>query len=336
MSTADLIARAEALHRVYPVVELHSDVPVDVYRRRRAGELAPYRNDYLRRFARGGVRVQLLAVGGDVPGHHEVGGGPEQAARAMIEDVRAEGVRAIETVRDLAAVVAGVEPGIVLHLEGCRPLETAGAGAFHALGVRSVQLTWNGPNAFADGVGVEAARGLTPAGRELVLELDELGVMIDVSHLAERGFWDLLELARGPVVATHANAMTLRPHRRNLTDEQIQALAQTGGFVGVCFIADYIGSEPTVKSVVDHVDHLVTLAGVESVAVGPDYVEFATDLMIEPGQESTHLGPEGLRRVETLAVFTAALLERGYSDDAVARILGGNALRVLRSVLPGA
>ncbi len=329
----ELLARAAALHRSHPVVECHTDVPVDVYRRRRAGEQAPYRGDYLNRFTAGGVRVQVLAVGGDVRGVHDVGGGPEAAARAMIADVRAEGLRVIETPADLDAVVAGGEPGVVLHLEGCRPLETAGVETFRALGVRSVQLTWNGGNAYADGVGVEPAGGLTRAGRELVGELDRQGILIDVAHLAEPGFWELVGLARKPVIASHANAKAVCPHRRNLTDDQLRAIAGSGGFVGVCFIADFIGPDATVERLVDHVDHIAGLVGIDAVAVGPDYLEFALDLMVEPGEEAGYLGPEGLRRVETLPVFTAALLERGYSETDCAKVIGGNALRVLRELL---
>jgi membrane dipeptidase len=277
--------------------------------------------------------VQLLAVGGDVPRQHECAGGFEASARAMIEDVRAESLRVVETTADLDAVLAGGEPGFVLHLEGCRPLEAAGAEAFYRLGVRSLQLTWNGPNAFADGVGIDVPERLTARGRELVAELELLGVLIDVAHLAEPCFWDVVELSHGPVVASHANAAALHPHRRNLSDDQIVAIARTGGFVGVCFIADFIGESPSLERVLDHVDHIAVLTGVASVAVGPDYVAFAPDLMVAPGDGTTYLGPEGLREVETLPVFTAGLLERGYSEEDVAKILGGNALRVLRAVL---
>jgi membrane dipeptidase len=338
--SADLLVQAEAIHRAHPVVECHTDVPVDVYRRRRAGEASPYCSDYVDRFRAGGVRIQLLAVGGDVPGQHEVGGSPEAAARAMIGDVigeegRCEGFRVVRGAGDLDEALAGDEVGFVLHLEGLRPLggRPDAVAAFHELGVRSVQLTWNGANELASGVGAERPAGLTAAGRETVAELDRHGILIDVAHLAEPSFWDLLELARGPIVASHANAKALCPHRRNLTDDQIRAVAGTGGVVGVCFIPDFIGRPATIDRLVDHVDHLVGLVGLEAVAVGPDYVAFAPDLMIPPGAEDGYLAPEGLRRVETLPVFTAALLERGYSEDAAAAILGGNMLRVLRTVL---
>lgn len=340
MPSSDVLARAEALHRAHPVVECHTDIPVDVYRRRRAGEAAPYRDDYVRRLRTGGVAVQFLAVGGDVPGDHEVGGGYAEAALAMIADVLDEedadgAIYVVRGAAGLEATLADGRVGFVLHLEGLRPLagSAAAVAEFYGLGVRSAQLTWNGSNELAAGVDAEPAGGLTTAGREVVAELDRLGILLDVSHLAEQSFWDLVEIARGPIVASHANAKALCPHRRNLTDDQIRAIARTGGVVGVCFIAAFIGQPATLERLLDHVDHVAELVGIEALAVGPDYVEFAPDLMLEPDGEEPYLGPEGLRRVETLPVFTAGLLERGYSPAEAAAILGGNMLRVLRTTL---
>ena len=350
MTSPSLLERAQTLHRAHPVVECHADIPIDVRRRRLAGERAPLCDDYAKRLRAGGVRFQFLAVGGDVPGVHGLELGPHETARRMIGDVLDEqagcpDLRIVLAASDLDAAIAVDQIGVILHFEGLKPVLDGGAEQapplhvssnlrdFHELGLRSVQLTWNGRNELADGVGVPSPRGLSPLGRELVAELDRLGILIDVSHLAEPGFWNLVEIVRGPIVASHANTAAVCPHARNLTDEQLRAIARSGGFIGVCFIAAFIGEPASLERLLDHVDHIVGLVGVDAVAVGPDYVEFALDLMVEPGEESSYLGPEGLRRVETLPVFTAGLLARGYSEDETAKIVGGNALRVLRAVL---
>jgi membrane dipeptidase len=276
-------------------------------------------------------------------------GRPDLRAREMIGDVveEADGsdeLRVVRTAADLDAVLAGDEIGLVLHFEGCRPLrgQLELAHAFHELGLRSAQLTWNYRNEVADGIGAADPGGLTAEGREIVAELDRLGCLLDVSHLADQGFWELLELVRGPVVASHANAAAIWPHPRNLSDEQIKAIAAGGGYVGVCFFPAFIGPEPTLERLLDHVAHFAELVGVDHIADGPDYVDFALDLMT--ADMSTDDDPidygasfefqEGLQRVETLPLFTAGLLEAGYSEEQVAKILGGNALRVLRQVLP--
>jgi membrane dipeptidase len=201
-------------------------------------------------------------------------------------------------------------------------------------------------NELGDGVGSPSAGGLTALGREVVCELQELGMIVDVSHLAPAGVRDVLDLARAPVVASHANAAALEPHPRNLTDDQIRGIAATGGVVGLCFFPSFIGSPPTVERLLDHADHIAGLVGPDHLALGPDFVEMALPMMLadmrgdpvyaDAGAELPEWAvfPEGLRRVETLPLFTAALLGRGWRDEDVAKVLGGSALRVLRSVLP--
>jgi membrane dipeptidase len=343
-----LLGRARELHRGHPVVEAHADIPMDLWRRRRAGEAAPLRDDYLRRLREGGVRVEFMTVGGDMPVTMDGEGRPDVRARELIDDVVSEvdasdELRVVRSASDLDAVVAGDEIGLVLHFEGCRPLlgSVDLARAFHGLGLRSAQLTWNYRNELADGIGVTTPGGLTPTGREIVAELDRLGFVFDVSHLAEQGFWELLEVLRGPVVASHANASAVWPHPRNLADDQIEAIAAGGGYVGICFFPAFIGPDPTIERLLDHVDHLAQLVGMDHIAVGPDYVDFALDLMtadMTAGGAPVDYGasfefPEGLQRVETLPVFTAGLLSRGYAEADVAKILGGNVVRVLRQIL---
>ncbi len=341
-----LLAQAEALHRSHPVVECHTDIALDVRRRRAAGEASPLAGDYLGRLRAGGVDLQVLAVGGDVPNAYDCADGPSACARLLIEDARAEAdsseeLRIVLSARDLDETLERGQVGLLLHFEGLRPVLADGLSgavpalhAFYELGLRSVQLTWNGPNDLADGVGVASPRRLTSTAQPLIRELEALGVVIDVAHLSEPAFWDLMGMAHRPVVCSHANAKALCDHPRNLTDAQIEAIAATGGYVGVCFIGDFIDEhDPSLDTLLDHVDHIAALVGAEQLAVGPDYVAFAPDLMLGPDDQD-HLGPVGLQHVETLSVFTAGLLSRGYSEEDAARIVGGNALRVLRELLP--
>jgi membrane dipeptidase len=301
------------------------------------------------RLRAGGVHFEFMTVGGDMPVTMDGERRPELRALELIDDVlmEADGSAELQVVRtqcDLDEVLAAGRVGLVLHFEGCRPLrgQPMLARTFHRLGLRSAQLTWNLRNELADGVAEAGPLGLTGAGREVVREFERLGVLVDVSHLAVRCFWEVCDVARRPLVASHANAAAVWPHPRNLTDEQIRAIAATGGYVGVCFFPAFIGPEPTLEGLLDHVDHLAELVGVEHIAVGPDYVEYALDLMhadMTAGDALVDYGedwqfPEGLRHVETLPIFTAGLLQRGYGDEDAAKIVGGNVLRVLREVLP--
>jgi len=338
-----------------PVVDLHGDVPQNTWPRRRSGERSPLADDWVRRWRRGGVDVEGLTVGGDMPVSMDGDGRPDVRCREMIADAVEEAAATaslaiLRTAADVDAALAAGAVGLLLHLEGCRPLmgEVSGLHELYELGIRSAQLTWNGGNELADGVGVPEPGGLTRLGREVVREMQRLGVLVDVSHLAPPGVADVLELAERPVVASHANAAALTPHPRNLSDAQIRGIAATGGVVGLCFVPPFIGLPATVERLLDHADHIAALVGAEHLAVGPDYVEMAlptmlADMRSDPMYAGAGAGlpdwaqfPEGLRRVETLQCFTEALLARGWSEDDAAKILGGNALRVLRDVLPHA
>jgi membrane dipeptidase len=345
--------RAIELHATVPVVDLHGDVPQNTWPRRRADEARPLRDDWVHRWRQGGVDVEGLTVGGDMPVSMDGGGRPDLRCREMIgdavEDAEASDSLAIlRTARDLDEALGEGRIGLLLHLEGCRPLmgSLAGLHSLFELGIRSAQLTWNGTNELADGVGVLRPGGLTRLGREAVREMQRLGVLVDVSHLAPDGVRDVLELAERPVVASHANAAALEPHPRNLADDQIRGIAATGGVVGLCFVPTFIGRPATVDRLVDHADHMAALVGAEHLALGPDYVEMALPTMLadmsgdplyaeaDDGLPEWAVFPDGLQRVETLATLTAALLARGWSEDDAVKLVGGNALRVLRDVLP--
>lgn len=190
-------------------------------------------------------------------------------------------------------------------------------------------------------------------------ELGRLRLLVDVSHLAPPGVLEVAELVEGPFVASHSNADAVHLHVRNLTDEQARLVAASGGLVGLCFFPLFIGTPPTLERLLDHAEHLAALIGVEHLAVGPDYAGGAIDAFVADMAGDTVYGagagaglgaaagapgapalpdwavyPEGLRDVRTLPDFTAGLLRRGFGEDEAAAILGGNALRVLRAVLP--
>jgi len=357
-----MLDQARALHARHPVVEFHADVPLDTWRRRRAGEADPLAADWLGRWCEGGVAVSVITCGGDMPVSCDALGRPDLRAKEMLGDTLAEAaacpeLRIVRSVADLDGALAQGQLGLVLHLEGAAPLRGRLdlLHELHGLGLRSAQLTWNPRNEAADGVGVQGAHGLTPFGRDLVREMERLGMLIDLSHLAPQGVDDVLELAAGPVVVSHANADAVHLHVRNVTDAQARAVAATGGVIGVCFFPQFIGEPATLERLLDHVDHLAALVGVEHIAVGPDYADgvldaFVADMAADPvyggGDTAATPGgappaipswaifPEGLQDVRTLPVFTAGLLGRGYSEADAAAIMGGNALRVLRAVLP--
>src|SRR5205814_847712 len=146
---------------------------------------------------------------------------------------------------------------------------------FYELGVRIVSLTWNRPTKFAAGSGHSAAAGraggLTPEGVALIREMNELGIVLDVSHLHDSAFEAAVAAAHGPVVATHSNARAVAEHPRNLTDAQIYAIGATGGLIGVNFFPAFVGGVGE-AGLVRQIEYLGSLIGRDKVALGPDYV----------------------------------------------------------------
>lgn len=217
----------------------------------------------------------------------------------------------------------------IMHLEGADPLasDLSDLHEWYERGLRSVGIVWSRPNAFGEGVpfrfpgSPDTGRGLTEAGRNLVTACNRLGILVDVSHLTEAGFWDVARISDAPLVATHSNAHALCASTRNLTDVQLDAIRDTEGVVGVNFAVALLradgGNDPEtpLAEIVRHVDYLVDRIGVDCVAFGSDF-----EGAVVPAELG---GAAGLPRL------VAALRARGYDDDAVARITHRNWLRVL-------
>jgi membrane dipeptidase len=246
---------------------------------------------------------------------------------------------------------------------------------YYRLGVRYMTLTWSNTNEWADSSGdindpkIQHHDGLTQFGREVVREMNRLGMMVDVSHVSDKTFWDTLTITRAPVIASHSSARAVTNHPRNMDDKMLRAVGQNGGVVMVNFfsafidenfrkayaaqapernaatnkaeeewrkahpgeympyeVSDKVGKEwaakiprPPLKSLIDHIDHIAKVAGIDHVGLGSDF----------DGVSSL---PEGIDSAADLPKITAELMKRGYSADDCKKILGGNLMRVFREV----
>ncbi|HET7560707.1 MAG TPA: dipeptidase [Limnochordia bacterium] len=278
------------------------------------------------RLAAGGVDAAIFALFSDPEmGEHQ----SLVQALAMIADferVRGEHPEAVHLVRTAADFE---RPGlkVLLSLEGGEALcgSPAVLETFYRLGVRALGLTWNHRNRLADGADeADTGGGLTAFGWEVVHFMLAHGMMIDVSHLSPSGFWDLLEkTGGGPIIASHSNARALCDHRRNLTDAQIKALAEIGGVIGLNFYPAFLRREgaATALDLIRHAEHIAEVGGIAAVGLGTDF----------DGISAT---PLELPSVEQLPRFRAALEARGWREDDVAALMGGNFKRVFTAVLP--
>ncbi|WP_102337693.1 dipeptidase [Collinsella provencensis] len=213
-----------------------------------------------------------------------------QAVRSYLQGQIAEHADRIEQVLDARNIRSIVETG---H---CAAMFTVEGGSFiegtvervHEIadaGVKMLTLAWNGPNAIASGH--DTTEGLTPFGREVIAALEERHVVIDVSHLNDRGFWDVLEASERPFAASHSNSRAICGHLRNLTDDQFRALAERGGIVGLNFCEDFITEDlpATQDDFLRHVDHLLQLGGEHVLALGSDYDGCEVPTWLDPAEK---------------------------------------------------
>jgi membrane dipeptidase len=254
---------------------------------------------------------------------------PIEQARADVEGQFAalEGLD-VTIVRHAEEIVPGRVNAIV-HLEGADPIapDLCDLDDWYRRGLRSLGIVWSRPNDFGEGVpfrfpsSPDTGPGLTGAGRDLVHACSLLGILVDLSHLNEAGFWDVAELTQAPLVATHSNVNVLCASSRNLTDRQLDAIGESGGVVGINFGVMFLNADGAndpatpLEAIVRHVDYVATRIGIDHVAFGSDF----------DGAEV----PDALGGIAGLPGLIEALRHAGHDDESLAKITHGNWLRVL-------
>lgn len=305
-----------------------------------------------------------------------------QLIDGTLEQVRKQPdkLRLALSAKDILAAKHEGRFAVLLGMEGGHAIENdlGLLRIYHRLGVRYMTLTWANSNEWADSSGdLDDARvthhgGLTHFGREVVREMNRLGMMVDVSHASDRTFWDVLQTTRAPIIASHSSARALTDSHRNLSDEQLRAIATNNGVVMVNFYPAFIDERwreawvashgerevlyaaaakpfgergepvpysaelavdrqfyeerlskrvprPSLACLIDHFDHAAQVAGIDHVGIGSDF-------------DGIPLVPQGMESAADLPKITAGLLERGYSEEQLTKLLGGNLLRVFSDV----
>jgi membrane dipeptidase len=374
--------RARAIHNSAIVVDTHADTPQRfLYGNFDIGNTDPKDTGHisLDKARAGNLGAEFFSIWVDpetTSGHFAkstfdmIDSVYEQAARHSDRMMMAFSVGDIERAhkqRKLAALM-GIEGGHSIendiHL----------LRDYYRLGVRYMTLSWSNTNEWADSSGdiddpkIEHHNGLTDFGKQVVLEMNRLGMMVDISHVADKTFFDAIAVSKAPVIASHSSARALTNHPRNMSDEMLRAVTKNGGVVQVNFFNAFIDENyrkasdaqrkeaqaaveariaelraagkpvssidkdeierawaakiprPPLKSLIDHIDHIAKIAGVDHVGLGSDFdgVSGAT--------------PEGIDSAADLPRITQALLDRGYSAEDIHKILGGNLLRVFRQI----
>jgi len=363
--------KIDSLHKDALVWDCHNDLVLRVlYEKLDIGKRLPYGHVDIPSLKEGHVDVQTVAL--FVHNFLYPNNSAEQTRRliaTMLEAIEknSDQVELARTGTDIERIVASGKLAMPLAIEGGHAIESSldNLREFHRLGVSSMTITHNITHGWADSGGDKPRwNGLNELGREVIKEMNKIGMVIDISHVSDSTFFDVLDVSEDPVIASHSGCRTINPHRRNMNDDMLRALAKNDGVIGIVFVLNYLTPEylntmnelksisrpwfrqvpsiedlqvriavdhlnasrdwplenlPTIEDLLDHIDHAVKIAGVDHVGLGAD---------MYPRNPS----PVGIRGVEDYPNITRGLKKRGYSDENVKKVMGGNFLRIWKKV----
>lgn len=344
-----------ALHRDAIVVDMHGHPPVDL--------------EHIGDLKQGGVTAMVLSLVTDmdlwssyilkpdnpmlIPYMYD---GWAKAGLMEIDDMylrlsehRDEISIALKT-EDIRKAKKEGKVSFILAFEGGKPLEGSLGllRTFYKLGVRHLQLTWNYRNQISDGVVEPSKGGLTNFGRDVISEMNKLGMVIDLTHISQKGFSDVLAITKDPLVVSHSQPRALQPGpEQQLSDEQLKALAENGGVLGLHFKREHLKNYPksTLDDWLDSMDYVIKLIGVDHVGLGPDLVYPASEYFLRFAKMMEKLRPANyppgwdhrildcVVAIREMPQITKGILSRGYSDKDTKKILGENYLRIFEQVV---
>lgn len=313
--------------------DAHADVWCDVTRRRLAGETQVFRNHHLQRFRKGGVEGGIFAIWVDPPFDADCAARTRQImACARAEIAESADFRIIRSCEEIPQAKREGKLYVLIGAEGLAAIggDPAGIDRYYEFGVRHATLTWNEANALGAGALSGCSDGLTDAGKKTVHRIQEKGILLDVSHLNESGFRDVARISDRPFVASHSNARALCDVPRNLTDDQLRAIRDSGGVVGLNAFHGFIDWDPagqTVERLAQHAAHMIDVIGIDHVGCGFDFCEY-----LEPPAEREE-ATRGLRDCSEIPNLFACFTKMGMSLENQKKIARENFLRVLRDTV---
>ena len=320
----------------------HGDIWTDVTCRRvEHQECDVFRRRHLKKFREGNVSGGIFVIWIDPPHDKD----PVKRSAQIVDSIRAELKEASDILqpvtcfRDFEAGTAAGKINVVTGMEG---LSQIGEDIdrinffYNEVGVRHAMLTWNEQNALAAGWPRDKDQGLTQAGVRAVRRIQDLGMVMDVSHLNDKGFWDVMRLAGGPVIASHSNARSLCPVMRNLSDDMLKEIAATDGLVGMNSLREFIDEQPEnqdVEHLADHVEYIADLIGIRHIGLGYDFDDYLGQEAL--GSFSSNLDSpsgKGVANETEAGNLLRVLRDRGYTDEELGAVAYGNFYRVFQAV----
>jgi len=317
------------------IIDGHTDIPRDLYLKESTGESDVFMKKHYPELKESNVNIIFVNVFTKSSPEFTLTEAMLQVEKVIKVTKENEDVILIKNKNNLDDVIKTGKLGLILSLEGFEPLENTPEllNVYYELGLRAGMLTWNNTNFFASGADCIDGN-VTMAGVTAIEKMNSLGILVDVSHLNEQGFWDVIKFNKKATIASHSNAKALFNHNRNLSDEQIKAIANSGGVIGaVSYFSKvddsnlgsvrlYDDDTETIYDYVKHIEYIVNLVGYDHVSFGFDFNMYLGDF-----------GVKGLESSKKIKDVIQLLLERNHKLENVKKIAGGNLLRILYEIL---
>ena len=320
------------------VFDGHSDLFTNVTLRRMNGETNVIRRHHRAQLQSGNIGAITCCIWIDPPYTDAPTKRMVEIMSAACAELReaADIAEVVYSAADMERIRAEGKLAILLGMEGLSGLggQVDFLDVLYAWGVRHAMLTWNETNEFAGGAcSSRVDDGLTPLGICAVRRMEQLGMIVDVSHAGEQTFWDICTHTEKPFIASHSNAYAVCAHVRNLKDDQIKALAARGGVIGMNAWPEFIAVDaPSVERLADHVDHIAGLVGVDHIACGFDFCDYLPEDTLASFTH-TDVICEGLTNAANVPYFFSVLQRRGYSDADLEKIAHGNMMRIVSEIV---
>lgn len=320
------------------VFDGHADIWNDVVNKRSQGETRVIERYHLEKFKKGGVFSGIFVVWVDTPFDN-----PARRFWQTVDAMTAEldenaGIlRPVRTSADFSKAAEQGQFPIVLGLEGLDGLEgdLSILKAMYEKGFRHTSLTWNTENAFGTGVKGNPEHGLTDLGLSALRFMESSGMIVDVSHANEKLFWDIERSTHRPFIASHSNCKAICDVPRNLTDDQIKAIARRGGVIGMVAYHEFISRDPKKQSLetyAEHIQHIADLVGIDHVGLGFDFVDYLDDDAMSSFATETAV-TRGLESALQAGDVGRILSDKGFNREDIEKVCSGNFLRVIKEII---
>lgn len=235
-------------------------------------------------------------------------------------------IRIIKNINDFKKVIDQDLFGVILAIENGSAIQgnIDNIRHFYERGVRMMGVTWNNDNDLACGVATNNDIGLTNLGKRYIKSLNKNKIIVDISHVSEKSFYDIIDITDSPIIASHSCAKEICNHRRNLTDDQIKKIADTGGVIGITFYNTFLSNsgKADITDLVNHIDYIATLVGIEHVGIGTDFQKFEKNEI-----------PDNITKISDFNILFEKMNEQGFSDEEIRQVAGENFVNVLSRVI---